>query len=131
MPLPWTRRAPALLALCVASLCVLAESAHAQSSHPANGQQPGIDRIVPNPLVEGPAEIMFYLPWSGPYSVRIYSIDGTLVTSLVEAESGSTGLRTVSWDGRASDGSRVSNGMYFCRLASGTFVRSKPVVIMR
>lgn len=118
--------------LCVAVLAIASSSdAACQSRRSPNGQQPGIDRIAPNPLSVGTTEIRFVLPRAGQFTVSIYSLDGSLIASLLAEDAPAAGLRVVSWDGRARDGTAVGNGMYLCRLAVGSFVRSKPLIVMR
>jgi hypothetical protein len=103
----------------------------AQSQRPPNRDQPGIEAIVPNPLTHGITTIEFVLPVAGAFNVKIFALDGSLVASLIDEDSPSSGPRSVTWDGRSADGAPVANGMYFCRLAYGKIVRSKAVIVMR
>lgn len=61
---------------------------------------------------------------NGPVSLRIYSLDGYLVQTLVNAQQ-SIGHYTVSWDGKNDMGKIVARGVYLCQLKSNSGVFSK------
>ena len=72
----------------------------------------------PNPF--NPAtSVKFTLRKGGPVSVRIYSLDGRLVKTLVEGTA-TAGSHEVPWDGRDNGGNAVRSGMYFVKTASGS-----------
>lgn len=71
----------------------------------------------PNPF--NPAtKIETSLKKAGHVSVRIYSIDGRLVKTLVD-ESATAGRHEVLWDGRDNSGNAVRSGVYFVKTTSG------------
>ena len=71
----------------------------------------------PNPF--NPAtKVEYSIKRDGPVSVRIYSIDGRLVKTLIEGPS-TAGSHEVPWDGRDNAGNPVRSGMYFVKTTSG------------
>jgi len=71
----------------------------------------------PNPF--NPATtIRFGVEKSGPVTLRIYSVKGSLVRRLVGA-SLPAGLHAVRWDGRDDSGRELSSGIYLYELQSG------------
>ena len=71
----------------------------------------------PNPF--NPAtKVEYSLKRAGQVSVRIYSIDGRLVKTLVD-ESAMAGRHESLWDGRDNSGNPVRSGVYFVKTTSG------------
>jgi hypothetical protein len=119
----------ALVALCLVAVSMaLPGIASAQRGNLAPAR---IDEVAPNPLVAGTTRISFIVPSAGSYNIRIFSVDGALVASVLESEAQGKGEYFATWDGRGIDGSLLANGIYFCRLQFGTLVQAVPVVIMR
>jgi Predicted periplasmic ligand-binding sensor domain len=61
---------------------------------------------------------------NGPVSLRIYSLDGHLVQTLVNAKQ-TTGHYTASWDGKNDKGKIMAHGVYLYRLTSSGGIISK------
>ncbi|MBN2184479.1 MAG: T9SS type A sorting domain-containing protein [Candidatus Krumholzibacteriota bacterium] len=57
----------------------------------------------------------FHLPLKSTVSLKIYDASGKLLLTLKDGEMG-PGVYKVLWDGKNSSGSRVTSGVYFCRL---------------
>jgi len=72
----------------------------------------------PNPFNPG-TWIGFALPTPGRVQIRIFSIDGRLVKTLLDGERGS-GYGQVLWDGRDDQGLGAPSGVYFYVFDSGT-----------
>lgn len=71
----------------------------------------------PNPF--NPATSVAYtLKKGGLVSVRIYSLDGRLVKTLMDGTA-EAGTHEVLWDGRDSGGSPARSGVYFVKTTSG------------
>ena len=71
----------------------------------------------PNPF--NPETVVFYsLRNSGPVTVRIYSLEGRLVKTLVN-DVASAGSHEVRWNGTDNGGRMVPSGMYFVKTESG------------
>ena len=84
----------------------------------------------PNPF--NPNTVLaFDLPQSGPVFVRVYSIDGRLVRTLVGGEHLPAGNREVTWDGRNDAGKGAASGMYIVRLESQGRTDTQRAVLVR
>ena len=74
-----------------------------------------LDRNRPNPF-GGETTIRYAVPSPGaPVALRVYSVDGRLVRTLVDGWS-APGIHTVSWNGFTGAGVRAARGMYLFRL---------------
>lgn len=65
-----------------------------------------------------------------PVSVKIYSVKGELVETLLGGVVLS-GSRTVTWDGRDSAGRHVGNGVYFMIVTAGDETVTKKLILQR
>jgi hypothetical protein len=76
----------------------------------------------PNPFNRN-FKITYSIPQRMSVKLSIYDIAGRLVTTLVNRVE-DAGIKILTWDGRATDGSTIANGVYFYRLETkeGTFV---------
>jgi flagellar hook assembly protein FlgD len=61
-------------------------------------------------------------------TLRVYDVQGRAVRTLVDqdAEAGTFAAR---WDGRDDGGARMGRGVYFARLAAGTQVTERKLVL--
>ncbi|MBD3285167.1 T9SS type A sorting domain-containing protein [candidate division WOR-3 bacterium] len=62
-------------------------------------------------------EIRYQVAQPGHVELAVYSTDGRKVTTLV-SEHQTSGSHTITWDGTDDVGSKVSAGVYFCRLSA-------------
>jgi C1A family cysteine protease len=84
---------------------------------------------VPNPF--NPATtVRFGLPVPSDVSIRIFDTAGRLVRVLEDRVLPAGHHETV-WDGRDRAGRPVASGVYFCRLATGSFSDEKKMVLLR
>lgn len=70
----------------------------------------------PNPFIAGSEKttITFFMPGGGKASVRVFTITGEPVRTIVDAGSLAAGLhQEFSWDGRNGNGTLVMNGVYY------------------
>lgn len=95
----------------------------------AGGLVFALDQNHPNP-VRGRTSFQFSLPAAAPARLSLYDVSGRLVRRLADGPH-PAGPRTVEWDGRGEDGSRVPAGVYFCELASGTQRIQRKLVVAR
>ena len=85
----------------------------------------------PNPF--NPATTIRYdLPEAGHVVLRIYSLNGQLVRSLVNDQF-NAGRHTVEWDGRDETGRTVSSGIYLYRLVvdGGRYMATRRMVFLK
>ena len=73
----------------------------------------------PNPF-NPETSIALTLKNSGPVTVRIYSLDGRLVRTLMEGEFAQAGTREVRWNGIDNQGNHVPSAVYFVKASQGT-----------
>lgn len=105
---------------------------------PAGDRQPGkeglpevfaLGRNRPNPFSET-TEIRFDLPVPCHVSIRIFDVDGKLVTCLVDGPA-PAGCHVASWSGSDGAGVKVSPGIYFIRMKAGDFIATGKMLLTR
>jgi hypothetical protein len=84
---------------------------------------------VPNPFNPS-TTITFALPERARVKLSIYSIEGRLVTTLLD-EAIDGGIREVTWSGKDGRGNPVSSGVYFYRLQAGNTVLTKKMTVLK
>jgi hypothetical protein len=85
--------------------------------------------ISPNPSM-GRTQIFYEIPIRGHTTLRIYDLQGRVLRTLVDADL-SPGQHHLVWDGRNSEGQRLSAGIYFAKLMSGTAENVQRVIFVR
>ena len=84
----------------------------------------------PNPF-NPTTSIQYHIPSDNSLvSICVYNLKGQLVRTLVDKEQ-DTGFYHVMWDGTGNNGDKVSAGIYFYRMESGTYSEIKKLIIMR
>nr|MEE4269099.1 FlgD immunoglobulin-like domain containing protein [Candidatus Krumholzibacteria bacterium] len=83
----------------------------------------------PNPF-NPMTNIAFILPRSSRVQLNIYSVDGRLVTRLVD-ETREAGRHSVVWMGRNDRGQMVASGTYFYRIKAGAFHDTQKMVLAK
>jgi hypothetical protein len=63
-------------------------------------------------------------------NLSVFDVLGRRIVTLVD-EQVSQGVREVAWDGTNGNGTRVSFGVYFCRLQAGQDVRARKMQFLR
>ena len=88
-----------------------------------------IDVIYPNPM--NPASnVIFTLASPGRARIDIFSVDGRLVRTLLDA-SQPAGTFQVRWDGTDLQGNRAASGTYVLRLRRASAVDLRKVVLVK
>lgn|GEM_PF-3101107 len=83
----------------------------------------------PNPF-NPTTTIRFNVPEAGDVRLTVYDLLGRRVTRLLEAGV-EPGLHTILWNGQDFSGQRVSSGVYFVTMRSGTFTATRRVVLLQ
>jgi hypothetical protein len=83
----------------------------------------------PNPF-RGSATIAWGVSIAGNVSLKLYDASGREVRNLV-SRGMNAGRYTVTWDGRADNGKRVAEGIYFCKLSTATGMQQQKVIVAR
>ncbi len=108
-----------------------AEAAGATSlAAPMPAAEPGVElyRPMPNPF-EKTTRFAYAVGGAARVDVGVYDLAGRRVRTLVRGLQ-AAGQYETSWDGRADDGARVRNGVYFLRASVGTDIRLARVVYL-
>jgi hypothetical protein len=84
---------------------------------------------VPNPF-NPRTKISFDLPRDENVRIAIYDVKGRLVKTLV-SEPMTWGRHEVVWDGDDNRGNRVATGVYYYRIAAGSFTATKSMVLVK
>jgi 1,4-alpha-glucan branching enzyme len=83
----------------------------------------------PNPF--NPSTIINYqILEPGNVTIKIYDMLGREVKTLVNQEQGN-GVYRVEWNGINEIGSKVSSGIYFYRIETGSFIDTKKMILLR
>ena len=83
----------------------------------------------PNPF-NPKTVISFSLPKNEYVELKIYSITGQLVNTLVDANK-EMGSYEVTWDGTDSVGNQVASGLYFYQLETDNFIKSRKMLLVK
>jgi hypothetical protein len=83
--------------------------------------------VFPNPL-RSRAAVLYAVPIAGRVRVEVYDATGRVVRDLV-GQNMAAGRYTVAWDGRAANGRRVAEGVYFCKLVTPAGTRQQKLVV--
>jgi hypothetical protein len=87
-------------------------------------------REVRPSVVSRETRVEFDLAAEGEVHLAVYNLAGQAVRALLEGRHPG-GTYEVRWDGRDERGLRVPSGVYFVRLAAGTFNASRRLVVVR
>jgi len=83
----------------------------------------------PNPF--GPATtIAFSLAKAGPVSLKIYNAKGQLVKTLLTNQK-SAGKHSIVWDGRNNENRAVATGLYFYRLETPGYAKTRKMMMLK
>ena len=88
-----------------------------------------LSKVHPNPFRPN-ATFSVSLDRSGPFVVRVYRADGSLVRTLAQGE-GSPAEIPFTWDGNDDRGRSAGSGLYFFELRSGGRTRVQKAVLLR
>jgi len=75
--------------------------------------------------------IRFELDHASPVSLRVFSVRGRLVRTLLVSVPTSAGRHDVAWDGRTDQGDPAPSGVYFCKLESDEGTDGGRLVLIR
>jgi hypothetical protein len=75
--------------------------------------------------------IRFDLDRPGSVSLRVFSVRGRLIRTLLASVPTSAGRHDVAWDGRTDKGDPAPSGVYFCKLQSDQLTSSGRLLLVR
>ena len=88
-----------------------------------------LQQNAPNPFKQL-TTINYQLAKPGLVNLKVYNIAGQLVKTLVSGQAGA-GPHTIKWDGRDSQGNKVSSGIYIYRLQAENKDMTRKLVVLR
>ncbi len=83
----------------------------------------------PNPF-NPETTISFDLKDNALVTIDIYNIKGQRVARVTDGDY-NAGRHSIVWDGKDSNGTQVSSGVYFYKMNSGSYTRSKKMILMK
>jgi hypothetical protein len=83
----------------------------------------------PNPF-NPQTTILFDMPEKGHVTLKIYNVAGQLVRTLVD-DVRNAGSYKVDWDGRNNENTGVSSGIYFYKMETRNFRRTRKMILLR
>jgi hypothetical protein len=91
----------------------------------------GVSAVAaPNPFKPA-TSIAYAVGESGPVSIRIFSVDGRLVRTLMDAEYTAAGGHEVRWNGANDQGERVVSGVYYVKTIAPKETSVLKLVVMK
>lgn len=88
-----------------------------------------LDQNYPNPF-NPETTISYHTAQNGPVVLKIYNMVGQEVKTLVDKKQ-LAGKYSVAWDGTDKGGQKVSSGVYFYRLESNGFVKTRKMLAIK
>lgn len=88
-----------------------------------------LNSSVPNPFNPS-TQLSFVLARGGNVTLRIYSLRGHLVRTMLDEEL-QAGPHSVEWDGKDASGQEVSSGSYLVRLVAPDRTRSQQITMIK
>ena len=88
-----------------------------------------LEQNYPNPF-NPQTTIRFGLAGAGSVTLMIYDPAGRLVTTIID-ETMPAGHYSETWDGKDSNGSAVSSGVYFYKLDTGSIAQTRKMILLR
>jgi len=85
---------------------------------------------VPNPF-DNSTLIRYELARKDQVRLAVYSVEGERVRSLVDQALQDAGPHSVRWDGRDDSGRKAAPGVYFYRLETGRFSKTRCMTLIR
>ena len=102
-------------------------------------QPPELPRVfalrqnMPNPFANNtviPYDIPAKVGQETNVQIKVYDVAGKLVTTLVNGNK-TPGSYSVTWNGRDNYGKRLSSGIYFYRITTAEFKKTKKLILLR
>lgn len=82
-----------------------------------------LDNAYPNPFNTS-TNIRFSIPQKEKVRLEIYDMRGILVNSIIDSDIMDSGTYNAEWFGISNSGEKVSDGIYFVRLTTGSFMKT-------
>src|SRR5947199_87218 len=86
--------------------------------------------VHPNPVRADGARLLFATKCPGTVTISIFDLSGREVRRLMSEEPAQAGEHVVAFDGRASDGGRLRDGVYYYQIRSPDGLQRGRLVIL-
>jgi len=100
-----------------------------QGDKEASGRGVALEQSYPNPMRENCA-INFWLPKEEKAELSIYDVAGRKIREWVIGRR-EGGKQAIQWDGKDEKGRKVPGGVYFYRLRTGSWAKTRKMVVVR
>jgi hypothetical protein len=103
---------------------------------PATGAKPApryvdrLDQNYPNPF-NPTTTIEYSIATPGHVTLNVYNVAGQLVRTLVDEVQSPGQIRPVRWEGENNTGEAVSSGVYFYKLTTARFTKTRKMVLLK
>ena len=84
---------------------------------------------TPNPSA-GAINIRYSTAKLADVSLKIYDVTGRVVKELVNSQK-NPGTYTLKWNWKSDTGTKLANGIYFCKFESGDYQSTKKLILLR
>ncbi|MBN1827484.1 MAG: DUF11 domain-containing protein [Candidatus Eisenbacteria bacterium] len=114
-------------------LLIVGTKSYVDEEHESRGLLPEryvLESNFPNPF-NPTTTIRFGIPRRERVTLRVYSVQGRRVASLLEGEPMEAGYHAVTWQGRSDGGRAVASGVYLYQLTAGSFRETRKMVLIR
>ncbi|MCU0452699.1 MAG: T9SS type A sorting domain-containing protein [Bacteroidetes bacterium] len=95
----------------------------------ATPQEFSLQQNYPNPFNPS-TEIRFTMPQTGKATLKVYSLLGQMVTTIVDGVR-EAGTHVATWNGKDATGRAMPSGVYLYRLESGSRMEMQKMVLMK
>ncbi len=89
-----------------------------------------LEQNYPNPF-NPTTNITFKLPIATTVTVAVYDVLGKKLATLVDNQKFATGNHTIKWNGKDNTGNQMSSGVYFYKISSSQFTKTRKMVLMK
>ncbi|MBN1755484.1 T9SS type A sorting domain-containing protein, partial [bacterium] len=86
-------------------------------------------QATPNPFARF-TTIKYAMPQAGRVSLKVYNLSGRVVNTILDDQVES-GIHSVMWDGKDSNGQKVPAGVYFYQLRTGNTNATQKTIMIR
>ena len=91
--------------------------------------EPALAQNYPNPF-NPTTQIRYSLSSDTRVSIALYNLGGQLIRTLFDGHQ-MAGRYQLLWDGKTTDGRRVSSGVYLVRMTSGDFIATRKILMTK
>ena len=88
-----------------------------------------LEQNYPNPF-NPTTNIRYQLPEAADVKIRVYNVLGALIRTLVDGNV-PAGYHSIEWDAADDHGIRLASGLYFYRIETPQYVKSRHMILLK